>query len=316
MAIQSSNSTIQNEQFKKQVLDSVTAWLTNYTSERTQQAYKRVLASFSKFNEGNLLKATMQDVIDYRDYLSNDLKRANTTINQHLYAIRAFYAHLVDKNIIEASPAIEVKTTKVTPYGKTKSLSIKKNEHITLLQSIDRSDEMGARDYAIIVLLLTTGLRVSAITNATIKDIEQSGDNNLLHYDNKGGEQKTKQLTPEAMQAMKHYFSYRVISENSPLFATIRGKSGNPSQQFGHGMSRVAISKMITKRAKQAGVSNISAHSLRHTAALYLQSKNESVSAIQKFLGHSDKRTTLIYLDHLDDDTDDRLTTVMSGITG
>ena len=260
------------------------------------------------------MEATTQDVIDYRDYLSNDLGRANTTINQHLYALRAFYGHLVDKNIIAENPASDVKAAKVTPYGKTKALDLKTDEHETLLQSIDTSDEMGARDYAIILLLITTGLRVSAIANATIKDIEQSGKRVYLHYVNKGGEQERKPITPEAMDALKAYFKYRVIDENSPLFATIRGQSKNPSQSFGKPMSRVAISKTVTKRAKQAEVSNISAHSLRHTAAIYLDKQGYSVSAIQKFLGHADKRTTLIYLDHITDNSEDEIAETMSGI--
>lgn len=315
MNIQTTNTGIQSEQFKKQVFDTITVWITNYKSQRTRDAYNRVLQSFSVFVGGNPLIATTQDVIDYRDYLAHDLKRSNSTINQHLYAIRAFYGHLADKKILADNPASDVKATKVTPYGKTKALSTKENEHITLLESIDTTDEIGARDYAVILLLITTGLRVSAIANAVVSDIVQSGNRYYLNFVNKGGNEDSAQLTPDVMQALKHYFSLRVIAGNSPLFATVRGKSCNPAQSFGHGMSRVAISKMITKRAKDAGVSNISAHSLRHTSAIILKKKGFSVSAIQKHLRHSDQRTTLIYLDHLDDDTQDEIASAMSDLS-
>jgi len=314
MPIQPAQTTLQNELFQKRVLDEITLWLTNYTSERTKQAYARVLQSFSAFIAGNPLEATTQDVIDYRDYLTAELKRSNSTINQHLYAIRAFYGHLVKSGLLTENVATPVKATKVIPYGKTKALNTKEDEHIILLESIDTDEEMGARDYAIVLLLITTGLRVSAISNAVVSDIVKSGSRYYLQFINKGGNEDSAQLTPDVIQALKHYFSLRVISGNSPLFRTVRGKSGNSSQTFGKAMSRVAISKMITKRAKQAGVSNISAHSLRHTSAIILKKKGFSVSAIQKHLRHSDQRTTLIYLDHLDDDTDDEIASAMSDL--
>lgn len=276
--------------------------------------YARVLNSFLKFVQKFPQDVTQQDVIDYRHHLSDDLKRANTTVNQHLYALRSFFNHLVKTGMITDSPADDVKATKVTPYGKTRALDIKEDEHITLLKSIDTSVEMGARDYAIILLLLTTGLRVSAIANAKVKDIEQTGKRILLHYVNKGGKEATKQLTAKTVQALQQYLAMRKVSETSPLFATIRGKSKNPKQRFGHAMSRVAISKMVSKRAKQAGVSTISAHSLRHTSAMYLHADGFSVSAIQKHLGHSDKRTTLVYLDHLADDSESEIVSAMDNM--
>ncbi len=205
----------------------MSAWLSNFTSQRTTEAYARVLNSFLKFVQKFPQDVSQQDVIDYRHHLDKDLKRANTTINQHLYALRSFFNHLVKTGMMETSPADDVKAMKVTPYGKTKALDIKDDEHITLLKSIDTSVEMGARDYAIILLLLTTGLRVSAITNAQVKNIEQSGKRILLHYINKGGKEATKQLTTETVQALLHYLAMRTVSETSPLFATIRGKSKN-----------------------------------------------------------------------------------------
>lgn len=310
---QSENQTLQYETIA-QLETLMSAWLSNFTSKRTTEAYARVLNSFLKFVQKFPQDVTQQDVIDYRHHLSDELKRANTTVNQHLYALRSFFNHLVKTGMITDSPADDVKATKVTPYGKTRSLDIKEDEHITLLKSIDTSVEMGARDYAIILLLLTTGLRVSAIANAKLKDIEQTGKRILLHYVNKGGKEATKQLTAETVQALQQYLAMRTVSETSPLFATIRGKSKNPKQRFGHAMSRVAISKMVSKRAKQAGVSTISAHSLRHTSAMYLHTDGFSVSAIQKHLGHSDKRTTLVYLDHLADDSEAEIVSAMDNM--
>lgn len=305
MEIQHGNTTIHNEAESHYVYDSVKAWLTNYTSAQTRKTYGRILQSFQTFNDGILIEAKKQDVIDYRDYLIHTMNRANATINLHLYAIRSFFENLVSEGILEKNPAQKVGAMKVKAYGKTKSLNVSQNEHDRILQSIDTDNEMGARDYAIILLLLTTGLRVSAIANVTITSIEQSGQQVYLNYVNKGGEQRRKLLVPKALEAIQSYFKFRLVSDNSPLFATVRGKSKNPVQVFGKAMSRVAISKMITKRAKQAGVSAISAHGLRHTASKYLRSIGYTVSQIQAFLDHEDRRTTLIYLDQLDSEEDE-----------
>jgi len=206
-------------------VDELLVWIQNYKSENTRQAYMKALRDFDAFlGATSLAQARPLDCVDYRNFLAES-NYSNATINQQFAAIRAFYRYLLEHEVIAENPAAQVKSMKVEQFGKTKALNLKKNQDETLLKSIDTRTEGGLRDFTIILLLLTTGLRVSALAEAKVADLKQTLNGVVLRYVGKGkdGKQKEqeKRITQATLAAIKAYLAQRQdLEEAAPLFAT------------------------------------------------------------------------------------------------
>jgi integrase/recombinase XerD len=292
-----------NQQLDTRVLarDIYMEWITNLTSQKTQLAYDRVIRNFAAFMYGkNIADMAKQDCINYRDYLIEN-GYSNATVNNSLSAISSFFNYCVASGHLESNPMNGVKRMRVEPYGKTTLLNPEKRQDAQLLNSIDVTKKNGLRDYAIIRLFISTGVRVSAIADAKVKDIVQRNGVYYLQYRNKGGMSELKKLGNSTFAALKAYLDARgLVSENDYLFAPSRK---NKTGKF----TRTAITNMIVKRAKEAGLHHITAHSLRHTSALKVLANNGDLRDVQKHLQHKDPRITLIYIEHLQDIDNDAM---------
>ena len=89
------------------------------------------------------------------------------TINCYLRAIRAFWSWLIAEEIIDINPFDKIKIPKppqkvITPFSEEQIRS--------LLSSIDTRLPIGFRDWAIILTLLDTGIRVTELTELKLED--------------------------------------------------------------------------------------------------------------------------------------------------
>ncbi|MDQ7024815.1 MAG: tyrosine-type recombinase/integrase [Anaerolineae bacterium] len=276
-------------------------WITNLTSKKTQLAYDRTIRNFAASVYGkDITDMSKQDCINYRDYLI-EKEYSNATINNNLSAISSFFNYCVENGHLASNPMNGIKRMKVEPYGKTTMLNPATNQDAKLLKSINLKGKNGLRDYAVIRLLISTGVRVSAIADARIKDIVQRNGFYYLRYKNKGGTSQLKKIGNNTFAAIKAYLEDRgLVSETDYLFAPSRK---NETGKF----SRTAITNMIVKRAKEANLHHITAHSLRHTSALKVLANNGDLRDVQKHLQHKDPRITLIYIEHLQDIDNDAM---------
>jgi len=296
-------------------------WLGNINSKQTRRAYTQAWRDFMTImNLVHPLEITHSHVIAYKEYLTTQLSpRTNkpysqATINLRLSAISSFFTHARKVGLVEDNPAEDVKRKAVNPYGKSTHLDVQKGEHRRFLQQIDTATLQGKRDYAIMLIFLTTGVRVSVVANSYIRDIEQRGSEWVLAYTQKGGEGDAARITA-IMPIILGYLEMRGVSldnRNRPLFvATARGR--RVMEHTGHEtdieqpLTDVSINNLVRKYARKAGLDGITAHSLRHTAAMHAAQKGTIVE-VSKLLRHKSIRVTTIYLEHLDIDGADRLT--------
>ena len=150
------------------------------------------------------------------------------------------------------------------------------------------------RDYAIVNLLLRTGLRTVELIRANVDDITYKGDKRVLMVMGKGRDEKDNfvELTDKAYQPIRKYLASRTnIKGSEPLFIS---QSRN---NMGERLTTRSISYIAKEGLKGIGLDEraYTAHSLRHTTAVNILRAGGSMEQVQDTLRHSNINTSQIY---------------------
>jgi site-specific recombinase XerD len=140
------------------------------------------------------------------------------------------------------------------------------------------------RDYAIVALLLQTGIRLSELVRLTLSDVHIPETIDIIGKGSRGG--RTIPLNSKACEALQAYITIRPASEYPSLFLN---HYGNPLGERG-------VQKKLMLYFHQAGIPGASVHSLRHTFAVQHIVRGTNIITVKKILGHSDIRTTQEYI--------------------
>lgn len=140
-----------------------------------------------------------------------------------------------------------------------------------------------ARMYAIIELLLQTGIRIGELASLKMEDVKKDS----LHIPAvEKHEERTVPLNSRAKEALRRYMEVRPKIENGPLFVT---KSGKP---FLVRNIRTAIERYF----RIAEIKNAKVNDLRHTFVAHHLRHGVSLILLSKLLGHKRLSTTERYL--------------------
>ncbi len=150
------------------------------------------------------------------------------------------------------------------------------------------------RDYAIVNLLLRTGLRTIEISRANVEDVTYKGGQRVLLVWGKGRTERDEYvvLTEKAYQPIAAYLATRPAAKPAdPLFTS---ESNNNS---GGRMTTRAISGLVKEGLKAIGLSDraYTAHSLRHTAIVNARRAGATQEQAQMMARHASPATTQIY---------------------
>lgn len=271
--------------------DMFTRW-TSYidASPKTVETYSKAIKQFLLYlSENGINKPTREDIVAYRDNLKQEHKP--TTVQSYLAAVKLFFQWTAQEGIYP-NVADRVKGAKLDTEHKKDYLTSKQTAK--LLNAIDRSTLKGLRDYAMLSLMVTTGLRTISVIRADIGDIRAAGDETALYYQGKGHEEKADyvKLAEPVEEAIRAYLSARGEADTTaPLFASIANKNS------GERMTTRSISRVAKEHLIEVGLESdrLTAHSLRHTAATLNLLNGATVEETQQLLGHANINTTLIY---------------------
>lgn len=237
------------------------------------------------------------DIESYLYFLTDVVKNGPATRNQRLVAIRTFYDYLYDQQEalgieLLGNPAIRIPHPK-TP--KKQPVYLPAADQTALLENV--TGENDVRDFAILLTLLATGMRISELVNLDVRDVNM--DNATVRIrDGKGHKERIGYLSEPAIKALKDYLEqYRnlIKSLSTPaLFVSRRNRDRLTTRAV------QKIMKSQTLKARLGGM-GYTPHKLRHTTASQLAKDGAPLLAIQEVLGHSSPTTTQIYT-HLEQD--------------
>ena len=266
-------------------------------NEHTRRAYfsaiKRFLASVEA-RRLELVEITPKDVGEYLDQLRKQ-KLSIATCKQHLAALRHFFDGMVTRHVIILNPALSVRGERYEIVeGKTPEMTVKGAR--TLLASINASNLVGLRDRAVIAILIYTAARAGAVASIRRGSLYNSGEQWMLHFDEKGGKSREIPVRHDLEQMLFEYIDaagLRKAGNDTPLFRTAYRKSGHLT---GTSMSGVDVCRMVKRRLRDAGLpTRLSPHSFRVTTITDLLEQGVPLEDVQRLAGHADPRTTRLY---------------------
>ncbi len=274
-------------------------WLANFQSSKTRDTYRAAWRDFLAWLGRHPTTVMRADVIGYRDHLTANSKRA-ATIGVRLAALASFFAHAKAEGLIERDPTAGVDRPKVEPYSAARWLTT--GEATQLLKAPNRATLEGKRDYAILVVMLTMGLRRAEVAAMQIGDLTERGDKTAeLRYKPKGGEEKTRPIPAAASKAIREYLDARGgLIDDAPVF--VAHDHAADARKGDASLTCEAIRLMVERHSLKALGRAVNPHALRHTCAGAAWDTTHDLRRVQGLLGHSSATTTEKYLHRRDDD--------------
>lgn len=234
--------------------------------------------------------------MDFNKYMiSLETKKVGRSVKQtssgfranNWNAINSFFEFLVDTERIEKNPISHKSRPKITDNASVTYLT---EEEVTgIIENIqdNAKEALINRDLCIFMLGVTTGLRVAAITQINIEDIDL--DKGIIHVIEKRSKAfdvmlgtKVKKVMKKWMEDRKKYFG---DTNTNALFIS----------QHGQRISYDAIRDMIAKYAEDVTDKKVTPHVMRHTCATNLYEKTGDIYLASAQLHHSNISTTQRY---------------------
>lgn len=265
-------------------------------SHKTLETYSKALRQmFAYFSLNGISQPTREDIIAFREELKASGHKP-TTITSYLSAIRLFFSWTQQENLYP-NIAEHLKGAKVDRAHKKDYLT--SGQVKAVINGIERDTLLGLRDYAMLTLMTTGGLRDIEVARADIADLRTAGDSTALYIQGKGREEKTEyvKISAPVEAAIRAYLKERgQTEETDPLFISLSNNSR------GKRLTTRSISGIVKSRLKAAGYDSprLTSHSLRHTAVTLSLLAGKDITEVQQFARHANIATTLIYSHHLD----------------
>ena len=208
------------------------------------------------------------------------------SIRRKLSALRSFFQFLLVEGQVKNNPATGVRA----PKGERrlpKTLDVDRMDY--LFSQLPRETPVEIRDWAILELFYSSGLRLSELVGLDVPDLDLR--EGLVRVLGKGSKERVLPIGAQACKALQRWLEVRggMSREERALFVGVRGKRINQS----------VVAQQL-KRAAAAGLGqHVHPHLLRPSFASPMLESSHDLRAVQELLGHASISTTQIYT-HLD----------------
>jgi integrase/recombinase XerD len=261
----------------------------------------------------NSIEAYSADIILFLEYIISKNKRSLNTIDvtviheflencktlnnvsnrtnaRRISVLKSFFSFLLREQQVKSNPFAVIDLPR---SGRSLPKALSQGEIETLLKPPNIATPIAKRDNAMLVLLYSTGLRVSELVSLPLSACNMSAG--FIRVIGKGNKER---LIPFGQQAKEKIETYVQTARpfilknkrSNYLFITNRGTC----------MTRLRFWQIVKKTTLAAGIDKkISPHMLRHSFATHLLSNGADLRSVQMMLGHADIATTQIYT-HVD----------------
>ena len=238
---------------------------------------------FKRMGEYFIKPISTITTIDLRLFMAKEYgDNQPASMNNKICKIKAFFAWMQDEGYIVQNPARNLQLVK-EPY--------RKRGHIPQMDLEKMREQCKTiREKAIFEVLLSTGCRVSEISDATLEKIDW--ESNSLTVVGKGDKERTTMFSTRARLFLINYLQDRESKgiHSSSLFTACK----KPYRKLG----RRSIEKEVKIIAERAGITyDVFPHLFRHTFATSGVDHNVPVHILQQMLGHTSADTTQVYYD-------------------
>lgn len=252
--------------------------------------YTRTLSQFFRWIEASgkaLTNLTRQNVLEYKDNLQAQ-NLSSLTVSSYITAVRKFY-EWAEAEKYYPNIAKGIKTPRRVQAFKKQHLTDDKSAEL-----LSHFQSLSERDYAIVNLILRTGLRTVEVVRADVGDITFKGNRRVLKVWGKGHNEKDDfvVLSEKAYQPIKDYLATRkAVKSGEPLFTS------TSNNNKGERLTTKTISTICKSGLKAIGLDGkeFTAHSLRHTTAVAILKHGGQLTDVQNVLRHSSPVTSQIY---------------------
>lgn len=259
--------------------------------------YRRTLKQYFSWvdKKGYLLSEIARpQLIEYKEELLAS-GMSSLTVGSYVTSVRRFY-EWAEANKYYPNIAKGIKSPKRKQQFKKQPLLPSQATDL-----LNYYQHKASRDFAIINLLLRTGLRTIEVIRASVGDITVKGSQRVLLIQGKGRDEKDNfvLLTDKTYQPIADYLATRGKTiDTDPLFTSTSNNSS------GERLTTRTISYIAKEGLKAIGLNekSFTAHSLRHTTAVNILRAGGSLEMAQFTLRHSNPATTQIYTSTLNEE--------------
>lgn len=228
--------------------------------------------------------------LDIEDLASDDLrgfidelrgrKLTQNSVATKARSVKAFGKWLVGEDYLSKDPFTKVSQP---PIDKKAKETFTPEEVDRLLKSCDRKSVTGARDFAAMLLMFSTGLRASEVLGLQVTDIDS--DKGLITVRRgKGGKFRVVPLGRPVERALERYLDHKQRPDHTMVFLS---REGEP-------WSVAGLKAQMTRRGERVGV-HCHAHKFRHSAAITYLRSGGRIETLKAMLGHTTLDMTLHY---------------------
>ena len=251
-------------------------------SKHTVSAYINDLEEFNKFLNINRVK--LNEKLNYsfvRQWIVelSESGLSTRSINRKISSLKSYFNFLIAINKLNVSPLKLHRNLKVEPKI---IIPFNEREMDKVFEIFNNNSGKLDRDFLIIEILYSTGIRRDELINLKFEDIyfEQG----LIKVLGKRNKERLVPVLPNLLSKIKKYSSNNSI--NSYLFKSKNGKKISPS----------TIYRIVKKYFRQISSKNkISPHVLRHSFATHMINNGADINSVKEILGHSSLASTQIY---------------------
>ena len=276
------------------LLDDYLQWMRHYqhVSEGTLELRSHSITQFLQWlgpeaTPEGLLRLTAERIEKFfLRYTQNMGRSARHSMQSALRSFLRFCLHqgYLKRPLDLAVPTLRTYRLATVPRG------LSDTEARQVLRCIHRNSHAGRRDYAIVQLLYTYGVRGGQLRALRLEDIDWA-KNQILFKASKHGKDCRLPLTAQVGESLLDYLQHsRPPSSYPHVFLTCRA----PYHPFAHSN---AVSAIVERHIRAAGIESSSkgAHVFRHCFSTRMLHQGHSLKAIADLLGHRHLGTTFIY---------------------
>lgn len=265
-------------------------------SESSINRYRAVCTKWSAFLRKravpHISRSSARDLQAYIEKRQVEDRVSASTIKHDLSIIKTLEEYMVRFCGGASYPTQHIPPFLSAPAKEKICLSI--NDVFAMLNTCGISDPVEHRNYIIIALLWSTGLRSGELIALDWKDIDLENAT-LLVRKGKGRKQRQLFLCDRLLGDLKRYRQSLVTSNTMPLFCQYPAAGRNDAKPIR--LSNHTLCTIVRNAARAAGIQEyVTPLTLRHTFATHMYDGGVDINDIKEMMGHSDRCETTVYI--------------------